>query len=60
MSKIKIHLTKSPIGYNKRQKATVVALGFKKCRRVVEHDDNPVIRGMINRISHLVKVEESK
>lgn len=58
MSKIKIHLVKSPIGYEKSQRATVVALGFKKHRRVVEQEDNPVIRGMINKISHMVKVEE--
>ncbi len=58
MNKIKIHLVKSPIGYDKSQKATVVALGFKKHKRIVEHDDNLVIRGMINKISHLVKVEE--
>lgn len=56
--KLIIKLVKSPIGYDKTQKATVVALGFKKSRRVVEHDDNPVIRGMIHKISHLLEVEE--
>lgn len=55
---IKIKLVKSPIGYSKRQKGTVRALGLKKINQIVEHDDTPVIRGMINKISHLVEVEE--
>ena len=55
---LKITLVKSPIGYNKRQKGTVSALGLKKVNQTVEHDDTPVIRGMINKISHLVQVEE--
>lgn len=56
--KIKITLVKSPIGYSKRQKGTVRALGLKKINQTVEQEDTPVIRGMIARISHLVKVEE--
>lgn len=55
---LKITLVKSPIGYNKRQKGTVSALGLKKVNQTVEHDDTPVIRGMINKVSHLVQVEE--
>ena len=55
---LKITLVKSPIGYNKRQKGTVSALGLKKVNQTVEHDDTPVIRGMIHKISHLVQVEE--
>ena len=55
---LKITLVKSPIGYNKRQKGTVKALGLKKINQTVEHEDTPVIRGMINKISHLVQVEE--
>lgn len=55
---LKITLVKSPIGYNKRQKGTVSALGLKKINQTVEHDDTPVIRGMIFKISHLVQVEE--
>ncbi len=58
MSKIKIHLVKSPIGYEKSQRATAFALGFRKHKKVVEQEDNAVIRGMINKISHLVKVEK--
>jgi large subunit ribosomal protein L30 len=56
--KLKITLVKSPIGYNKRQKGTVAALGLKKVNQTVEHDDNPVIRGMIDKVSHLVSIEE--
>lgn len=56
--KIKVTLTKSAIGYHKSQKATVRALGLRKMNQTVEKDDTPVVRGMINKISHLVKVEE--
>ncbi len=56
--KLKITLVKSPIGYTKRQKGTVSALGFRKLNQTVEQEDTPVIRGMIAKISHLVVVEE--
>lgn len=55
---IKITLTKSPIGYSKRQKGTIRALGLRRMNHTVEHEDSPVIRGMIVKVSHLVKVEE--
>jgi large subunit ribosomal protein L30 len=57
-SKVLITYTKSAIGYEKSQRATVQALGLRKLNQTVEHDDTPVIRGMINKISHLVTVEE--
>ena len=57
MSKVVITLVKSPIGYEKSQRATVAALGFKKGKRVVEKEATPQINGMINKISHLLKVE---
>jgi large subunit ribosomal protein L30 len=58
MSKtLKITLFKSAIGYPKRQKGTVRALGLRRLGQTVQHDDTPVIRGMINKVSHLVKVE---
>jgi large subunit ribosomal protein L30 len=60
MSKLQITYKKSAIGYNKRQKATVQALGFRKLNQTVEHEDTPAIRGMIKRIEHLVVVEEVK
>lgn len=56
--KLKITLVKSPIGYSKRQKRTVRALGLKRMNHSIEQEDTPVIRGMIAKISHLVKVEE--
>ncbi|HEY9856902.1 MAG TPA: 50S ribosomal protein L30 [Stenomitos sp.] len=55
--KIKITLVKSPIGYDKRQKAVVKALGLGKLNSSVEHFDSPTIMGMVFKISHLVKVE---
>lgn len=58
MAKITIQLVKSPIGYNKDQKATLVALGLKKIGSTVEHEDNAPIRGMIGKVAHLVKVQE--
>ena len=55
---IKITLVRSPIGFSKPQKATVKALGIKKLHQTVEHRDTPVIRGMITKVVHLVRVEE--
>ena len=58
MAKLRITLTKSVIGRKKDQIATVEALGLKKIRDVVEHDDTPQIKGMINKVIHLLSVEE--
>ncbi|MDF1513675.1 MAG: 50S ribosomal protein L30 [Anaerolineae bacterium] len=58
--KLRITLVRSPIGYNIRQKRTALALGLRKMQQVVERPDNPAVRGMVNKISHLVKVEEIK
>ena len=55
---IKITLVKSPIGYNERQKGTVRALGLRKMNQTVTHVDSDVIRGMIAKVSHMLKVEE--
>lgn len=55
---IHVTLVKSPIGFNKRQKATVKALGLNKLHQTVEQVDTPAIRGMINAVSHLVDVKE--
>lgn len=60
MSKINVTYKKSAIGYNKSQKRTIRALGFTKLNQVMEHDDNPVIRGMVHKVRHLVSVEEVK
>ncbi len=48
---------KSGIGYNKKQKATLAALGLGKVGRVREFPDNPQVRGMIFKIQHLVRIE---
>lgn len=58
MAKLKITYVKSSIGYNQKQKATIQALGLRKLHQVVEHADTPVIRGMVNKVPHLVRVEE--
>jgi large subunit ribosomal protein L30 len=59
-ARIRITLVKSPIGYSKRQKGTVRALGLKRLNSTVEHEDVPVIRGMVAKVSHLVEVSEVK
>lgn len=57
-NELKITLVKSPIGYSQRQKGTVKALGLRKINQTVVHKDSPVIRGMIDKVSHLLVVEE--
>ena len=56
---LKVTWVKSAIGYSVRQKNTVRALGLRRLGQTIEHDDTPVIRGMINKVSHLVRVEEA-
>jgi large subunit ribosomal protein L30 len=56
---LRITLVKSPIGYSKRHKDTVKALGLKRMHQTVEHADTPSIRGMIYKVNHLVKVVEA-
>ncbi len=60
LGKLKITWVKSAIGYNKDQKATIAALGLRKLGQVIEHDDNPQIRGMLFAVRHLVKWEQVK
>ena len=60
MGRIKITQIKSTIDRNKRQKATMEALGIKKVYRSVEHNDSPALRDMIQAVAHLVVVEEVK
>lgn len=59
-NQIQITLIKSPIGYSKRQKDTVQALGLRRVHQTVTKDDTPEIQGMLNKVSHLVKVEEEE
>ena len=56
--KLKITLVKSPIGAVPKHKKTVAALGLKKLNKSVEMPDNAAVRGMVQQVRHLVKVEE--
>ena len=58
MAKIKITLTKSPIGYKQKAKRTLEALGLKKINQSVEHNVTDSIMGMIDTVNYLVKIEE--
>lgn len=58
MAKLRITWVKSGIGYAKVQKRTLKALGFHRLNQTVTHDDCSSIRGMINKVRHLIKVEE--
>jgi large subunit ribosomal protein L30 len=58
--KLKIKQVRSLIDSNKRQRATIAALGLKRINHVVELNDTPQIRGMVNKVLHLVQVEETK
>lgn len=59
MAKIKITLTRSIIGRPETQRKTVKALGLTKMHSSVEVEDNPAIRGQINKVNHLVTVTEA-
>ena len=58
VKKIKLTLVRSAIGFPEPQKATVRALGFRRLHQTVEQDDTPVIRGMIAKIVHLLRIQE--
>jgi large subunit ribosomal protein L30 len=58
MNKIKVTLIRSTINRIEAHKRVVKSLGLNKMNSSRVHDDNPVIRGMINKVSYLVKVEE--
>ena len=53
-----VTLVRSPIGYTKDQKKTVLALGLRRLHQTIEHRDTPAVRGMIRKVEHLVQVEE--
>jgi large subunit ribosomal protein L30 len=57
--KIRIQQRKSVIGYDRKQRATVRGLGLRRIRHIVEVEDTPSVRGMINKVCHLVVVLES-
>lgn len=58
MARLKITQVKSRIGATERQCRNLDALGLKKINASVEHDDSAIIMGMIERVKHLVKIEE--
>jgi large subunit ribosomal protein L30 len=58
VSKLRVTWVKSGIGYEGSQKRTLQALGFHRLNQSVVHEDSNSIRGMINKVRHLVKVEE--
>ena len=60
MAKLKVKQVRSKINCPLDQKRTLEALGLRKMGQVVEHDANPAILGMINKVKHLVSVEEVK
>lgn len=60
MAKIKVTKTRSAINRTQNQKRTLEALGLKKIGQTVEHDATPNILGMVNKVKHLVSVEETK
>ena len=60
MAKLKITQVKSSIGSTKRQKLTLAALGLKKLNTPIVHEATPQIVGMVNKMMHLISVEEVK
>jgi len=55
---LRVTWVKSAIGFSKDQKATVKALGLRRLHQTVEHKDTPALRGMLNKVIHLLKIEE--
>lgn len=60
MATIKITQIRSTIRQPKRQKLTMEALGLRQMRQTVEHEDSASVRGMLDKVSHLVQVEEQQ
>ncbi|MDI3328217.1 MAG: 50S ribosomal protein L30 [Alicyclobacillaceae bacterium] len=58
MAKLAITLVRSTIGRPEDQRATVRSLGLRKIRQTVVHEDTPTIRGMVQKVNHLVRVQE--
>lgn len=59
MAKLKITQVRSAIKRTGQQKKIVAALGLRKLNQTVEHDDSPQIRGMLDKVSHLVRIEKA-
>jgi large subunit ribosomal protein L30 len=60
VAKLQITWIKSGIGYEESQKRTLKALGFRRLNQSVIHEDSSSLRGMIVKVRHLIKVEESR
>lgn len=60
MAKLNITQVKSRIGATQIQRGNLDALGLRKINQTVQHDDSPIILGMIEKVKHLVKVEAAK
>jgi large subunit ribosomal protein L30 len=60
MAKILVKQVRSQINCPQTQKRTLVSLGLKRLGQVAEHDNSPAILGMVNKVKHLVSVEEIK
>ena len=58
MNKLRITQVRSAINRPQRQKATIEALGFKKLNQTLEVEATPQVKGMINKVQHLLKIEE--
>ena len=56
--RIKVKQVRSEIGYNRRQRATLLGLGIRRMHQVVDVEDTPSVRGMIAKLNHLVVVVE--
>ncbi|MDQ7000773.1 MAG: 50S ribosomal protein L30 [Mariprofundus sp.] len=57
---IRVRQVKSGIGYAKDQRATLTGLGLRRMHQVVELEDTPSVRGMVNKVSHLVRIESGE
>ena len=59
MTKIRVTQIRSKVGRPERQKRTLLALGLRKMNQTVEHEATPQILGMVNKVNHLVTVQEA-
>ena len=59
MAKLVVTWVKSGIGFSRDQRNTIQSLGLRRLNQTVEHDDSPSMRGMLLKVRHLVKVEET-
>jgi len=55
--RLTVRLVRSPIGYDRRQRATLRGLGLRRLQHRVQLEDTPAVRGMIEKVKHLVEVE---